>query len=387
MKKSIQSIVTLTLICVVISALLAAVNFVTAPIIEKAEAQKANEALLVVMPNGKDFKELSVSDYELPSSVVNLYSEESGGYIFKMVTTGYSSGLTVMCGIDKDGKVTDAVCLASGETLGYEKTYGENFKGLDSSAADGVDTISGATNTTSAYKNAIKDALNSFIIVNGGSVDIRTEEEILADNLSVALPNGANFAKEFITEVLDGVSAIYKAGNGEGFVVVSGEKFIGIDKSGNALGENDEEIKALALSALEKHKNSTHSEIDISSYEGISERIEKAYKTKSGNYIFELLAAGYGINGNYHASGEYIRIKVSATQDGKIISCLTVSQSETDGVGSECAKPSYYEQYNGKTENTMSEVDTIGGATLTSRGYSTAVSKVFEAIKILKGAN
>ncbi len=387
MKRSIQSVVTLTLICVVISALLACVNFITAPIIEKAEAEKANEALLVVMPEGKGFSELSVSDYELPSTVTNLYREENGGYIFKMVTTGYTSGLTIMCGIDKDGKITGAVCLASGETLGYEKNYGENFKGLDASAADGVDTISGATKTTSAYKNAVKDALNSFIIVNGGSVDIRTEEEILADNLSVALPAGADFAKEFIAEALDGVTAIYKAGNGEGYAVVIGEEFIGIDKNGSVLGEIGEEAKALALSSLEKHKNSAYSEIDLSSYEGISERIEKAYKTESGNYIFDLTAAGYGINGSYHASGEYIRIKVSVTQDGKIISCVTVSQSETEGIGSECASPAYYEQYNGKTEDTLSEVDTISGATLTSRGYSTAVSKVFEAIKILKGAN
>lgn len=386
MKKSIQSIAVLTIICLVISALLAAVNYVTAPIIEKAEAQKANEALLVVMPDGEEFEELSVSDYTLPATVTNVYREASGDYVFKMVTTGYSSGLTVMCGIDKNGNITGAVCLSSGETLGYEKTYGDNFIGLNSDTADGVDTVSGATKTTSAYKNAIKDALNSFIIVNGGSVDIRTEEEILADNLSAALPAGADFTKEFIAEVLDGVTAIYKAGNGEGYVLVIGEQFVGVDKDGNVTSDVDDATKASVLASLETHKNSAMEEIDLSAYEGISNRVAKAYKTASGNYVFDLTAAGYGINGEWNTSGEYIYITVSATADGKIISCVTTKQSESQGIGSVCAEPSYYEQYNGKTAETLGEVDAISGATYTHRGYSTAVSKVFETINILKGA-
>ena len=386
MKKSIQSVVTLTLICAIIGALLAAVNFVTAPVIEKAEAEKANEALLVVMPNGEGFTELSLSDYKLPATITNVYSEKSGGYIFKMVTTGYSSGLTVMCGIDKDGKITGAVCISSGETLGYEKTYGESFKGLDASSADDVDTVSGATKTTAAYKNAIKDALLAFAALNGENVDIRTEEEILADNLSAALPAGKDFEKEFITEVLDGVSAIYKAGNGEGYVLLIGEEFVGIDKNGSVTSNNGESVKSAALLALSAHAGSSYFEIDLSSYEGIPQRIEKAYKTESGNYIFELAAAGYGIKGERHASGEYIRIKVSATESGKIISCVTLSQSETQNVGSVCAEPSYYEQYNGKTKDTLSEVDAISGATVTSNGYLEAVASVFDAINILKGA-
>lgn len=175
MKKSIQSVVVLTVICIVISTLLAAVNAVTFPIIEKAEAQKANAALLVVMPNGENFEELSVSEYELPSSVTNVYREANGGYVFKMTTTGYSSGLVVMCGIDESGMMTGAVCLSSSETLGYEKTFGERFVGLYKGDAVGVDTISGATKTTSAYKNAVNDAFNAFIIMKGGNVEVRTE--------------------------------------------------------------------------------------------------------------------------------------------------------------------------------------------------------------------
>ena len=42
-------------------------------------------------------------------------------------------------------------------------------------------------------------------------------------------------------------------------------------------------------------------------------------------------------------------------------------------------------EYNGKTEKDYKNVDAISGATITSTGYSTAISKVFEAVKILEG--
>lgn len=386
MKRSIQSVVVLTVICIVISALLAAVNAVTFPIIEKAEAQKANEALLVVMPNGENFEELSVSEYELPSSVTNIYREANGGYVFKMTTTGYSSGLVVMCGIDGSGMMTGAVCLSSGETLGYEKTFGERFVGLYKGDAVGVDTISGATKTTSAYKNAVNDAFNAFIIMKGGSVDVRTEEEILADELSAALPNGKDFKKEFIVDVLDDIDAVYLAQNGAGYVFVSGESFVGIANNGAVVGKVDEVAAQKALDAYAIHKSSSLAEIDLSAYDGISDKITKAYKTSKGNYVFSLKASGYGINGEWHASGEYIMIDISVTSGGKVISCVTTSQNETENVGSVCASPSYYEQYNGKTLQTLDTVDTISGATFTHKGYSVAVLKALEAVNILEGA-
>ncbi|MBQ8403029.1 MAG: FMN-binding protein [Clostridia bacterium] len=386
MKKYLGSIVSLTVICLAVSVLLAAANGITAPVIEKAEGEKANAALLAVMPEGKDFQEIDVSAYTLPTSVTGAYSEAGGGHVLRLATTGYAAGLTIMCGVDKNGKITGAACISSGETLGYEKTYGERFAGLAAEEAALVATVAGATKTTTAYKKAVADAINAATILSGGSADIRTEEEILRDNLAAALPAGESFAKEFMAEELQGVSAVYKAENGAGYVFVLGESFIGIDAGGNVVSEADKETQAAAKAAFTSHTSTVLSEIELSAYAGISPRVEKAYRTASGNYVFELSAAGYGINGEYGASGKYIRIKVSATAGGKIIDCVTLEQHETENVGSACADPKYYEQYRGKTAETLGEVDTIAGATYTHRGYSVAVSKVFEAIEILKGA-
>lgn len=387
MKKSITSVISLTVICLVVAVLLALVNSLTAPIIEKTENEEANKALLVVMPNGEGFEKIDFSSYTLPSTITDVYKEKNGGYVFKITTSGYSSGLVIMCGVGNDGKVTGAECIASSETLGEEKNFGKNFDGIGIDEVDFVDTVSGATRTTSAYRAAIKDALNSFIILGGGTVDIRTDEEILRDNLNLALPDAnEEFTKWFKAEELDGIKDVYLADNGKGYVFVTEEGiFVGTDQNGNTFSDIGDEVKYSVLSAYKKVISSKITEIDLSEYNGISDKVVKAYRTESGNFIFDLRASGYGINGDYGATGEYIYIKVSATSDGKIISCVTVSQHETPGIGSACGDPSYYTQYDGKTAETYENVDAISSATFTNRGYKTAISKVFETVKILKG--
>jgi len=73
------------------------------------------------------------------------------------------------------------------------------------------------------------------------------------------------------------------------------------------------------------------------------------------------------------------------TADGKIIDCLTVSQAETKGLGDQCAKPEFYGQFAGKTEQNYTEIDAISGATLTTDGYKQAIERAFVALKTLKG--
>ena len=385
MNKHMKSVISLTAICAAVSLLLAVTNYVTAPIIEKQQSAAANEALYQVMPDGEDFQAVDLTKYELPDSITEAYSEKNGGYVFKITTTGYSSGFIIMCGVDASGTVTGATYIASSETLGEEATYGEKLKGATLDTVESVETVSGATKTTSAYRNAVKDSLGAAVILGGGSVDLRSDEEILNDNLSAALPSaGGKFTSVFITEELTDINSVYKAENGAGYVFVSGESFIATDNEGNVTSET--KLKDTVETNAKKLIASTLTEIDISGYADMPSQVQKAYKTASGNYVFDLRAAGYGINGDkYTASGEYIYIKVSATADGKIIACETVSQKESDGIGSACADSSFYTQFNGKTADTYKDIDAISGATVTTNGYTTAISKVFEAINILKG--
>ena len=379
-------------VCVVITIAIAITNSITAPIIEKQEQAAANEALLVVMPDGKSFEKVDISTFTLPSTVKEAYKAENGGFVIKLEASGDASKLVIMCGVGADGKVTGAKLISSAETHGVsgaEATFEGAVVGNDAASIDGVDTVSGATGTTKAYRAAIKDALNAAIILGGGEADFRTEEEILQDNLSAALPAAeGKFTKLFITEVIEGIDAIYKADNGTGAVCIIGEEFIALDENYNVITEVSEELASKVSEQAEKALTSTTTKLDLTAYKGLPSALLSAEITASGNYVLELRAAGYGINGGneYHpASGEYIRILVSMTADGVIIDCLTLYQAETDGLGSACENEEFYGQFDGKTQGNYGDIDGIVGATLTTDGYKKAILRAFESVIILNG--
>ncbi len=389
MKKNIKNLAVFVCICSVITLLLALTNFVTAPIIEQNQNAAANQALLEVMPEGKGFEAVDISTLTLPATVTEIYQETSGlGSVVKLVTAGYGSDMVIMCGIGADGVVTGAVCLSSNETLGKEKTYGENFTDKDSAGVDAVDTVAGATKTTAAYKNAVKDALNAAVILGGGSVDIRTEEEILRDNLNEAFPDGENnFEKLFMVELIEGIDSVYEAVNQKGYVFVVGEQFIGVNADGTVVTAGVEN-EALFTAAVSTIKASVIEDIDISEYPDLEKTVVSAKKTASGNFVLETKGAGYGIKGGdeYHpASNEYIIVRVSVTPDLRIIDCFTAFEAETDGLGDACADESFYGQFVGKTQENYTDIDAISGATLTTNGYTQAIERAFNAVITLNG--
>ena len=164
MKNNLFPTLALGIICLVIVLLLAAVNSVTAPLIEKAQAERVQKALAEVMPTGINFASIDVDG--LPEEIVAVYSEDGGGHVFQMSVVGYKPGLVILCGIDRDGVITGAEFVESKETLSAEVGLGERFIGHT------IDTVtpelvagSTAKKTTSAYYSAIEAALEAFEII------------------------------------------------------------------------------------------------------------------------------------------------------------------------------------------------------------------------------
>jgi len=377
-------------ICAVIAIMLAVTNAITAPIIEANQDASANEALLEVMPGGKNFTEIDISTYSLPATVTKAYSEDGGGFVIMLTTTGYSSGFNIMCGVNADGTVSGATCLSSGETLGYEKTFGTNFTGKNADEVASIDTISGATKTTGAYRGAVKDAINAAIILGGGEADTRTEEEIFRDSLAEALPSADEFIKQPIADENANIDFIYTAKNGAGYVyVISNETFVGVDSLGNVVtgGINSEDA---ALATEKASLASTHVAVDIAD-SGINENITSVQKDSLGNYVIEVNGLGFGYFGDEEhyqiAKNIPIKICVVITPDGKILECLTVSHEESGGYGAVCGEESYYGQFDGKTIDTYKDVDIVGSPTysITNSGYLKAIERCFKAVAILEG--
>lgn len=383
--KNIKPTIVLSCICMAVALILSAINMVTGPIIEEQRAAAASGALLVVFPDGGSFEDVDLSTVTLPSIVTAAWKETSGkGYVFRMNATGYQSGLVIMCGVDAEGKITGSKYLESKETYGKENDLDNAYNGQ---ALDGFTPvmIGGATKTSTGYKDAVEAALQSFVIMSGGSVDLRTPEQILADNCNAALgTEGLSFTKWFAVEVLEGVDALYTADGNDGAVALIGETYVGVGADGKIVADAlDAETAAKAEAAFAAYKASALAEIALP--EGASKNVLGAWQTASGNYIFELQAAGYGINGEYVASGEYIKLKVALTADGKIISVLTTYENETDGIGDVCATPDYYEQFNGMTVDTYKDVPNVSGATVTTSAYKNAIKLAFTTLDLIKG--
>ena len=390
MLKNIKSVGVLVAICSVMAVLLALTNQITAPIIEKNAAAAASGALLEVMPEGTGFELADISGKTLPATVTEVHKEISGkGYVVKLTTTGYGPNMVIMCGVTSDGTVTGAVCLSSNETLSKEKEYGKNFTGKDATGVDAVDVIGGATMTTAAYKNAIKDALNVAIIMGGGEADLRSPEEIFADNLKAALPaaNG-EFTKQAVADDTYAIDFIYAANNGTGYVYVIEDKtFVGVDANG-AVVSTDVDADSAALAQTKAALAAAQAKVDTTD-SGIDANITAVQKTAAGNYIMEVNGLGFAYKGDpdHYLDGKNIPIEIClvVSADGTILNCLTVSHQESGGYGAPCGEESYYGQYVGKTEATLSEVDAIAGATITSSGYRAAVRQCLKAVIILEG--
>lgn len=398
MKKHLTSVLVLFIICAVVSVLLAVGNEITAPIIAEQLAAAANAGLLKVMPNGGTFEEVTdLSAYTLPATINKVYKASNGGHVFEVKATGYGGAFIIMCGVDATGTVTGAICLdKGGETLGKEATYGDNFTGKTLATLESVDLIGGATLTSGGYRTAIKDAINASTILGGGDVDIRTPEEILNDNLNAALgTEDVKFEKYFFVEDIKGFDAIYVAENNGGYVFVNDERFVGVDAEGVLIGGIDadgepltditDDAKAAMTSAVETIKATVLTDVNLGGYTGISKLITSVKKTATGNYVIEVKGEGYGINGSYGASGEYIVIKLSVASNGTIIDCYTVSQKESTGIGTPCADEKFYGQFDGKNLSNYKNIDALSGATVTTDGYVQAIGRALNAVKIIEG--
>lgn len=172
MKKDfVAPILVLSLICLVISGALAFTNSVTEPVIASAAAEREEAARHEMIPDATDFETITADG--LPATIKEVYRSTNGvGYIFKMLTSGYGGDIIIMCAINPEGKIIQSRALEPlSETKGLgakvaEAPFANQFSGADS-RLEGVSAISGATISSTAYINAIKDAFSAFEIVKG----------------------------------------------------------------------------------------------------------------------------------------------------------------------------------------------------------------------------
>ena len=176
MKKNVKEIITpiavLACICLVVTALLAYINLVTSPIIKEAEDKAAAEARAEVLSEADSFTPIDTENIpNLPEEVTEIYKADNDtGYVFMMTVKGYGGDMKLICGIKSDGTIEKSKTLSHAETSGLgsktaDEPYRSQYTGINADTLDSVDTISGATISSNAYKKAIQSALDAYDIV------------------------------------------------------------------------------------------------------------------------------------------------------------------------------------------------------------------------------
>ena len=165
-------VVVLVVICIVCSAILAALNSVTAPIIEENARLQTLQSYVSVLPDGTDAASLTEFENLTTSGVTGAVSTPDGAIAVQAAAAGYSgNAVTVYVAFDAAGNITDLLVDASTQTAGIgsktsEESFTAGFVGWNAAepVANGapVDAIAGATVSSNAVYAAVNAAIDCY---------------------------------------------------------------------------------------------------------------------------------------------------------------------------------------------------------------------------------
>ncbi|MBO5410355.1 MAG: RnfABCDGE type electron transport complex subunit G [Clostridia bacterium] len=174
LKEFIVPTVTLFVICLVATFLLGLTNSVTAPIIEELAIETEIKSRQTVFAQADNFGEAKTLK---DGSTIVAALDESGnviGHVVVNTAKGYGGDISVMTGVDINGKVTGVNILSHAETAGLgakaaEDSFRNQFigliEGITVSKGEGgensIDAITGATITSKAVTQAVNAAIEA----------------------------------------------------------------------------------------------------------------------------------------------------------------------------------------------------------------------------------
>ena len=161
---------TLLIITGVVAAALAGVNSITAPKIAQLTYEKTQKAIEAVLPGGGN----AVEGYTDETGLVSTVYQGENGYAVEVTPGGFDNTITMMVGVDNEGKVLGIDIISHTETAGLgavadaATAAGEAFRGQFagksgsvSVSKDGgeIDALTGATITSRAVCEGVNAAL------------------------------------------------------------------------------------------------------------------------------------------------------------------------------------------------------------------------------------
>lgn len=183
-KEIIVPAVSLFLICVVVTALLALTNAVTAPKIDALAVETQEASKKQVLSSAASFSEEKQVEKDGVSYTYydGLASDGSVmGYVFVTSAKGYGGDISVMVGVLNDGTVAGVNILSINETAGLgmnakNQSFLDQFLGKsgeigvakNNPSDTEIQALTGATITSRAMATAVNTALSLYAEIGGG---------------------------------------------------------------------------------------------------------------------------------------------------------------------------------------------------------------------------
>ncbi len=393
MNDSVKSTIVLTAICLIVTLILSAVNYVTAPIIKQNADKAVQESLKAVLPSAASFEEVELKE-NTPETVKAVYKDTAGsGFAIALETTSsYSEApMAITVGISADGIIQNIVITNYSETKDFGADYPNTYVGKDASLA-GVDLVSGVTYSSTAFKNAINDAFTAML---GGKSDAVLVNEAMGELLPGTVNNtGSCDAK------LDETSGLYVSSNKAGYAMVADKVVYVADAFGSYVGFKSEEdapedasvVEALKTAAAQAYaaENTKHIERIQKIYEGaeVTPLTVNVQSTVNGAYSFTADGtAYYAFTASPFGYGGVMNLLYIVNENGEIAKFKVLSHNETEYYGEVVAQSEYAGRFSGAVLGAVGDdITTIAGCTFTSTGVKTAVADVTAAFNAVKEA-
>jgi len=185
--KMFQPALLLTILCLIVTLLLAATHEITKDPIARQQQEAALMQKQEIFPDGKEFTNIALSEAQIEqmdakdisTDEISTAKNADGkviGYVFVTSSRGYAGNVVATTGIDTQGKVLMITTTAADETPGLgkrveEKGFRAQFSNLDTKVLTSVsagsdthkiDSISGATISSRAASSAVNKAMGAY---------------------------------------------------------------------------------------------------------------------------------------------------------------------------------------------------------------------------------
>ncbi len=418
--KLLKALLIQAIIVVIFAGAMFGLNFLTGPIIEANNQGAEYAPLIEVMPEGAVFTSESLiysadnagasSLVEVPESVKAVYKENNDmGYAIKVeATSQYSEApMQIVIGVSADGKIAGINITSYNDTAGFDfrakdPNYLPSYIGKDSALAD-IGTVTGSTFSSTAFKNAVSEAMNVLIVNDMIQAGVKSDEQILTEMIEVVAPGFVGL--EEVT-VSGNIKKGLKSSNGAGFAYVIGEgeanflavvNGMGVCKVYNVEGVEVTAEKSAIITEAKAHATLNQADYLTAFTTTVGQIMQGATEITAvevDTFNSVVVAVSFKLNGeNYYAfyarpvGFHQMDVYVVIDGNGAIakVSAKQLIFEEQYFFGFAGVPNGYLGGFNGVTEGTWGEGDLaiIAGATMTSNAMKQAVTDAFNSFDSL----